>query len=65
MITPARVLEAVQMRAEGQMLEAIAATFGVGRSLVFGGLDRLDDDATGTAAVAPRSGADRVREIGL
>ena len=48
-MTAARVREAVRMRAEGHSLDAIAATFGVGRSSVSRALDRLDEAATETA----------------
>lgn len=48
-MTPARVREAVRMRDEGQSLDAIAATLGVGRSSVGRALDRLDEDAAESA----------------
>lgn len=43
-MTPARVREAARMRTDGQSLDAIAATLGVGRSSVSRALDRLDDE---------------------
>ncbi len=56
-MTPARVREAVRMRADGQSLDAIAETLGVGRSSVSRALDRLDDHAAETAPVGTRAGS--------
>ena len=50
-MTPARVREAVRMRSDGQSLDAIAATLGVGRSSVSRALDRLDEDDAHLAPV--------------
>lgn len=50
-MTPARTEEATRMRAEGKSLDTIAEVLGVGRSSVSRALDRLDEDATGTAPV--------------
>lgn len=50
-MTAARTEEAVRMRAEGKSLDTIAEVLGVGRSSVSRALDRLDEDATETAAV--------------
>lgn len=50
-MTPARVRAAVQMRQDGQSLDAIAGTLGVGRSSVSRALDRLDVEAGVSARV--------------
>lgn len=50
-MTLARVREAARMRAEGQSLDTIAQTLGVGRSSVSRALDRLDDDHEVPASV--------------
>lgn len=55
-MTPARVREAVRMRADGQSLDAIAATLGVGRSSVSRALDHLDDAATTAAPMGTTAG---------
>jgi DNA invertase Pin-like site-specific DNA recombinase len=41
-MTADRIREASRMRSEGQSLDSIAATLGVGRSTVSRALDRLD-----------------------
>ena len=56
-MTPARVREAVRMRADGQSLDAIAETLGVGRSSVSRALDRLDHHAAETAPVGTNGGS--------
>ena len=50
-MTPARVRAAVRMRQDGQSLDAIAETLGVGRSSVSRALDRLDAEASESARV--------------
>jgi DNA invertase Pin-like site-specific DNA recombinase len=50
-MTPTRVRAAVQMRQDGQSLDAIAETLGVGRSSVSRALDRLDAEASESARV--------------
>lgn len=48
-MTPTRVDQAVRMRSDGQSLDTIADTLGVGRSSVSRALHRVDQDATQTA----------------